>query len=116
MNAQEREKALPELLRLAAKAMFPNLKVIEITHDAVWIEDPDGEGEFIFIPQKDDGQSRRLQVAIKADLIWGGKNPFVAAMVYPGHGKCMIDKFSDASEAARWAVLLCAAEVGRGMD
>lgn len=117
MNEQERNERLPELLRLAAKAA--GIKATSkrggvtkwFSHGIEWQ------------PHLDNGDSRRLQVALTMDLVY--YRGIDAWMAEPGclcweRIKALSTKAADfggnSEEAARWAVLLCAAEVGRGRE
>ena len=66
-------------------------------------------------PDTDDGDSRRLQIAVRMSLVVGGSS--AAAGLGLHHARLVRHDGTpdDAARAAREAVVLCAAEVGKRM-
>jgi hypothetical protein len=107
-----------ELLELAAKAAGAvKTEQVYSTLTRSYIKHGYGLNGFFWNPRDDDGDSRRLQVKLKIDLSFGTNY----AMAYHIDSDSVIsfvrdfDKDGSAESAARMAVLMVAAEIGRGM-
>ncbi len=115
-----------ELLELAAKAAgyeFRWGEVEQLGDDVVDCTDlayiVDGASLIYWAPQDDDGDSRRLQVACGIDLeIWPDRAVARWDRSAPFARPLRIERnawHEDDGQAARWAVLRAAAEMGRRM-
>lgn len=111
-----------EMLELAAKAAGYKGRYAD---GVIWYRNPFGD-EVGFNPAKDDGDSRRLQVALAIDLRFGVSDnfgPYVHARTEVRHDgvtdfhECylLVNFYPDANAAARRAVLEVAAAIGKAM-
>lgn len=110
-----------ELLELAAKAAgIPcdkNGPYVERQEWQQWIGEP-GHYETVRVnwnPLTDDGDSRRLQVALGISLIMCTEGRARAMSHDAEHHAVEDDASKGGGTNARMAVLKCAAEIGRGM-
>jgi hypothetical protein len=129
---------IKRLLELAAKAIGLELKPMEVKNVTFkgddkfigYMTDPEKWPSGWFCPHKDDGDSRRLEVALRMDVGQGYEMAFATATVptaevpegefapcihaeadeeYSAHG-------GEALTATRMAVLRCAASIGEQMQ